>query len=110
MSRPPAKDHRPGQLYLPEKMRDALRIRLLSIQKNRCAICGKDFTGETGKLHIDHDHTTRQIRGLLCRFCNHAVGCLRDSVASAQALIAYLRCPPLDPPVCHPVPPWEKSK
>lgn len=30
-----------------------------------CAACGRDTD-----LHIDHDHETGAVRGVLCRFCN----------------------------------------
>jgi hypothetical protein len=40
--------------------------------------------------HVDHDHTTGQIRGLLCADCNMAIGILRDSVKTLRNLIAYL--------------------
>ena len=41
---------------------------------NRCYICGhKPLTGR--HLSIDHDHYSRQIRGLLCWLCNkHLIG------------------------------------
>jgi hypothetical protein len=33
-----------------------------------CAICGA--APKTRRLHIDHDHRTGQVRGLLCYRCN----------------------------------------
>lgn len=51
----------------------------------RCAICGK--TPE--KLHIDHDHQTGRVRGLLCPRCNKALGFVEDD-AFLVAARAYL--------------------
>jgi len=39
---------------------------MLIKQHNKCAICGDVFTGTP---HVDHDHTTQKIRGLLCYYC-----------------------------------------
>jgi len=54
----------------------------LTIQNGRCAICGKDNPGKTGKTgkrwHIDHDHVTGKVRGLLCRNCNVNVGVIEN--------------------------------
>lgn len=44
-------------------------------QRWLCAICGKPATkGRGKKLHIDHDHKTGRIRGLLCGPCNISLG------------------------------------
>ena len=45
---------------------------MLVSQLGGCAICGR--SAETGKhLHVDHDHATGRIRGLLCHRCNHGM-------------------------------------
>jgi Autographiviridae endonuclease VII len=49
---------------------------LLARQGGGCAICGR----RQGKaaLHVDHDHVTGEIRGLLCVGCNNALGQFHD--------------------------------
>ena len=51
--------------------------RMLAAQGGGCAICGK----RPGKisLHVDHDHESGAIRGLLCVGCNNTLGQFRDS-------------------------------
>jgi len=68
---------------------------MLYEQDYECAICGKD-TDEVGNLHIDHDHETDRVRGLLCNTCNSGLGKLRDSVDLLEKAIAYLKNPPCD--------------
>jgi hypothetical protein len=61
---------------------------MLNGQDGGCSICGRK-PGKTS-LHIDHDHSTGMIRGLLCFLCNNALGDFRDNgdwlVAAAQYL------------------------
>jgi hypothetical protein len=53
---------------------------LLARQNGCCAVCLKPEETFTVRLAVDHDHATREIRGLLCRYCNHRlVGRHRDS-------------------------------
>jgi len=53
-----------------------------------CFACGK--TDLSGREHnIDHDHETGQLRGVLCRDCNLALGALDDSSARAFSLAEY---------------------
>jgi Autographiviridae endonuclease VII len=42
-----------------------------------CAICG-ETRPEERTLHVDHDHETGAIRGLLCFRCNNAIGDFRE--------------------------------
>jgi hypothetical protein len=48
--------------------------RLYQIQQGRCVICKKHSTEFTRHFHVDHNHKTGEIRGLLCYHCNSAVG------------------------------------
>lgn len=60
---------------------------LLSAQGGRCAICGGR---PTGNLHVDHDHNTGKVRGLLCGRCNPALGAFQDSPRILLAAVRYL--------------------
>jgi hypothetical protein len=61
--------------------------RLLLHQDDRCAICRGSRTYE---LHVDHDHATRLVRGLLCRRCNKLLRDVRDSRVVLGRAITYL--------------------
>lgn len=66
---------------------------LLQKQNNQCAICKNPFK-ETGKhnekAHIDHCHSTKKVRGLLCGYCNIGLGMLRDSLPIVHSAAKYL--------------------
>lgn len=42
--------------------------RMLDDQCGGCAICAKPIRGL--RFHVDHDHATGKVRGLLCHHCN----------------------------------------
>ena len=42
-----------------------------------------------GRLNVDHDHVTGQVRALLYLNCNAALGILRDDPQRIEALLAY---------------------
>lgn len=50
-----------------------------------CVICGA-----TGRLVIDHDHTSGDVRGLLCDGCNVTLGRLNDDKRVVASMLAYL--------------------
>jgi len=63
-------------------------IELKQKQNFECKICHKKEI-ET-KLHVDHNHITGQIRGLLCRNCNVAIGLIREDINICKSIINYL--------------------
>jgi hypothetical protein len=56
-------------------------------QNNACAICRRQ---SYSKLCVDHNHITGNVRGLLCRQCNFALGLLRDDIDIVKSLLNYL--------------------
>lgn len=64
---------------------------LLFDQGYKCAGCGVSFLNGGPKIHVDHDHKTEAVRGLLCPFCNATLGYVLDNPATLEALIVYLK-------------------
>ena len=67
---------------------------MLSSQDNACAICGtkqpSKNRGRTRRFHVDHDHETGKVRGLLCKSCNIALGEIGDNIHTLKSMIEYL--------------------
>jgi hypothetical protein len=63
---------------------------MLEAQGGCCAICGCRPEREAS-LHVDHDHATGQIRGIVCLNCNQGLGKFGDDPAVLERAAAYLR-------------------
>lgn len=66
---------------------------MLLAQGNRCAICATtlDASGPSASApNVDHDHKTGQVRAILCKPCNIALGHLRDDPNVVRAALDYL--------------------
>lgn len=61
----------------------------LLIQGNMCAICGDSFKNSR-TTHLDHNHTTGQLRSFLCGDCNKGIGCLKENPERLMKAIDYL--------------------
>lgn len=59
--------------------------RLLDL--DTCEICGLKMS--VG-MHIDHNHSTGEVRGVLCPGCNSGLGHFRESIPSLRSAINYL--------------------
>jgi hypothetical protein len=68
----------------PERYDEMLRE-----QRGGCAICGKR-PGDI-PLHVDHDHATGEVRGLLCVGCNNGLGLFDESEELFFSAMTYVR-------------------
>ena len=78
------------------------RNQMLAEQGNKCAnkrclVNHPGYYNSTGRFgkpkdwHVDHDHSTGQIRGIVCANCNMALGMAQDDVERLRGLIEYLQ-------------------
>lgn len=64
---------------------------LLAKQNGACAICGvENPAGRWDKWHVDHCHSTKKVRGILCSSCNHGIGQFKDDPALLRRAAEYL--------------------
>lgn len=81
----------------PERRRRILKSRygitperfneLFENQHGRCAICKETYHTT---LHIDHNHSNGQIRGLLCNNCNRGLGHFKENPEYLKNAIEYI--------------------
>jgi len=64
---------------------------MLEEQNNKCKICLVSFTTlKPHNIHVDHCHTTKKVRGLLCNLCNVGLGTFKDNTETLTNAIVYL--------------------
>ncbi len=63
---------------------------LLIKQQNCCAICNTHIANLSTRLHVDHCHKTKKVRGLLCFNCNQGIGRFKDSLEIIEKAKDYL--------------------
>jgi hypothetical protein len=61
---------------------------ILLSQNSLCGICKKP---SDKTLHVDHNHKTGEIRGLLCSGCNTGIGHFKEDIDSLTNAIKYLK-------------------
>ena len=64
-------------------------------QLGHCKICGIDLDeraeqGNPRCPHLDHCHTTGQVRGILCSKCNRGLGIFNDCHVTLSSAVEYL--------------------
>lgn len=60
---------------------------MLEAQGRQCVGCRVPVDESS---HLDHDHATGVLRGMLCSHCNSALGLLRDDLLTTMRLARYL--------------------
>lgn len=63
---------------------------MLKRQRERCAICGRPQSAFEQNLDVDHNHVTKEVRGLLCKDCNMVLGLVRDDPSVLRLAASYL--------------------
>lgn len=63
---------------------------LLQEQNGCCAICGTTNEQMIKRMHVDHNHTTGKVRGLLCDKCNRGLGFFNDDASQLKKALEYL--------------------
>jgi hypothetical protein len=58
----------------------------LILLTNVCEVCGT----ESERAHLDHNHDTGIVRGVLCHQCNIALGMIKENKIIAGNLIKYI--------------------
>ncbi|WP_406212558.1 endonuclease VII domain-containing protein [Streptomyces decoyicus] len=76
---------RAGHLKRQYGMTEAERDAMIKAQFGICPICL-----EPGPRHVDHDHDTGKVRGVLCFSCNAALGQFKDRPDVLRRAAEYL--------------------
>jgi hypothetical protein len=65
--------------------------KMLQEQDGKCWTCSVKAEDTKSKvLVVDHNHLTGEVRGLLCNFCNTAIGLLKESQETIEKVSKYL--------------------
>lgn len=86
-----AQRERTGTRSHTSARRRSLRVELLEAQGGVCAICGGSDPRSRLGWHLDHDHETGAVRGVLCYSCN--VILLRYDAPTLRRALDYLSSP-----------------
>lgn len=63
---------------------------MLSQQKYKCPICDKALSRfPDKKVHVDHDHITKKVRGILCNSCNIKLGWYEGRYKKIRQYLPY---------------------
>jgi hypothetical protein len=81
-----------GSRFWKYGLTDVQIAAMFDSQGGRCALCKCERP--PGKLVVDHDHKTKNVRGLLCHTCNTGLGKFRDDPALLKMAILYLEATP----------------
>lgn len=64
--------------------------RMLEAQDGECLLCGGLYDSKKRNLCVDHNHTTGEVRALLCDWCNRTVGKIEARLDMYKSMIEYI--------------------
>lgn len=64
------------------------RDQVIDMLARPCDSCGEEV--EPRWKHIDHDHVSGVVRGILCNSCNVSLGLMNEDANRLRALIDYI--------------------
>lgn len=73
--------------YLASKYKISTEEAVALTAREKCDSCGGPAPFKS--LHVDHNHATGEVRGVLCHHCNTALGLMSDSPEKLRALALY---------------------
>ena len=64
---------------------------MLTNQGHVCKLCGQEFRTDFNgwKPVVDHDHDTKEIRGIIHSACNYAIGVIAETPEARKRLATY---------------------
>lgn len=63
---------------------------MFELQGRTCALCDSSKS-DSKNFVVDHDHKSGKVRGILCSYCNRALGMFKDDVDILNKAIVYLK-------------------
>jgi hypothetical protein len=68
-------------------------LAILSTQNGKCGLCENTESGRKDSpwLHVDHNHSTGVVRGLLCHNCNIAVGMIKKNSINLKSIENWIK-------------------
>ena len=84
--------YRDQELWRRYRIRSVDYERMLAEQNGQCAVCETtEYIGPGNRLHVDHNHATGQVRGLICIRCNVLIGMAQEQHGRFIAALRYLQ-------------------
>ena len=63
---------------------------VIDLQRCHCPICSRYFPKGSRYWHVDHDHRTGKVRGVVCGNCNTMLGHAKDNAETLRRAAEYL--------------------
>jgi 5-methylcytosine-specific restriction endonuclease McrA len=85
-------NNRKYKLWMAYKLTPEMWDAMLDAQGYACAICSRTWEKSDSNLdwHVDHDHTSGEVRGILCTHCNLGLGHFKDNPQYLRQAVEYL--------------------